>query len=373
MPNERISIGAITRTDVLKDLMEPVRQRSRAAQVIQTKFEELGGAPGSPVPTSSPDGLEVENGGFYRAFQDGRIYTQSVPERAIPLGRGGLNRLTVLRQTAFWVHGAILGKYLEMGGPGGWIGWPQSDETATAAGPGRFSRFQKASIYWGPTTGAHVVYGAIRDKWNNLGAEGGFGLPVSDEQDIPGQPGARQSRFEGGLITWSPWAGARVTRLFGVSPEASRGNIRIQTQGSGGQAVPGPQVNRHLIISAAMDLTDDEFWADDEHGHVETRDERWLDNWDSQAVLQLVGKAGGELRVELSATAAVRPDGSVRVNMDATLFEGTSEESTDVDGRRSTMQIVPPGQIVQIPLRINNDDEGGDFADIKLIISNSDT
>lgn len=373
MPNDRVVIGPRKLTNVDQLLAEPMRMRGNAARAIQSKFESLGGAPGAPVLAADADGLVAVPNGFFRAFQDGRIYTRNVRQPTAPSGPLSASRISFFRQDAFWVHGAILGKYLELGGSDGWLGWPTSDELTTASGPGRFTRFQKGTIYWGPTTGAHVVYGAIRDKWVNLGAERGLGLPTSDEEDVPGQPGARQSRFEGGLITWSPWSGARVTRLFGVPPEAHGAGIKLHTQGSGGQPVAGPQVSRHIVVTAVISLTDDEFWADDEHGHAERRDEQWVDSWDPQGVLQLVGKAGGELRVELNTTAAVRPDGAVRVGIDVRLYEGTSEESTDLDGSRSILELVPPGQNVQVPIRINNDDEGGDFADITLTISNSDT
>lgn len=275
---------------------------------------------------------------------------------------------------ALAVHGAIGSRWNEFGGVKGLLGWPQTDETVTPAGSGRYSHFDGGSVYWSAGTGARAVHGAIRDCWESLGWEQGpLGLPTSDEQDVPGVPGARRNTFESGEIVWTPGAGAHVTRLFNVPANTPGSDIRIQNLGNGGQAVPAPQVSRHVIITASMDLTDDEFWADDEHSHVEGRDERWVDNWDPQGVMTLVGKAGGELRVELAATAQVRPDGSVRVQVAVDLFEGTSEESTDHDGHRDAHQIIPVDGIVQVPIRINNDDEGGDFADISLTISNSST
>jgi hypothetical protein len=274
---------------------------------------------------------------------------------------------------ALAVYGAIGARWNEYGGTVGFYGWPRTDELSTPRGPGRYNHFDGGSIYWGPQTGAHLVYGAIRDLWASMAWEqGALGLPTTDEEDVPGAPGARRNSFEGGEITWTPWAGARVTMLF-VPGEASGAGLTIQTVGGGGNPAPAPQVNRHVIITAVMDITDDETFGSNEHGHVERRDERWVDSWDPQGVMQLIGKAGGEVRVELTATAAIRPDGSVRLQVDVKLFEGTSEETNDLDGTRSTTQIVPVGQVVQIPIRINNDDEGGDFADISLVISNSNT
>lgn len=274
---------------------------------------------------------------------------------------------------ALAVYGAIGARWNEIGGVAGSYGWPTTDELPTPRGPGRYNHFDGGSIYWSPSTGAHFVYGAIRDLWASMAWEQGpLGLPTSDEMDVPGVPGARRNTFEGGDITWTPWAGARVTRL-NVAAESSGRGLTIQTVGGGGNPAPVPQVSRHVIISASMYITDDETFGSNEHGRAEGRDERWVDSWDPQGVMQLIGKAGGEVRVELAAAAAIRPDGSVRVVIDVKLFEGTSEETNDLDGTVSTTQIVPVDQVTQIPIRINNTDEGGDFADLTLTISNSST
>lgn len=52
-------------------------------------------------------------------------------------------------------------------------------------------------------TQAFVVWGKIRDKWNQLGgSQGQLGYPTSDEVDTP--DGAKKSTFEHGTITWKP-------------------------------------------------------------------------------------------------------------------------------------------------------------------------
>jgi len=105
------------------------------------------------------------------------------------------------------VHGAILDKYLEWGGPASY-GLPVTDETTTPDGVGRFNHFDGGrSIYWTPGTGAHTVYGSIREEWQSLGWELGIlGYPTSDESD--GINGARYDDFQRGKIYWSPSTGA---------------------------------------------------------------------------------------------------------------------------------------------------------------------
>lgn len=274
---------------------------------------------------------------------------------------------------ALAVYGAIGARWNEIGGTASSYGWPVTDELSTPRGPGRFNHFEGGSIYWSPDTGAHLIYGAIRDLWASMAWEQGpLGLPVTDELDVPGVPGARRNGFEGGEITWTPWAGARVTRL-NAPAEASGHGLTIQTVGGGGNPAPAPQVSRHVIATAHIDITDDETFGSNEHGQVDRRDERWVDSWDPQGVMTLIGVAGDEVRVELRADAAVRPDGSVRVGVNVKLFEGTSDTTDDLDGERSINQIVPVDQVVQIPIQIKNDDEGGDHAEISLVISNSST
>jgi hypothetical protein len=332
-------------------LHQPIMNLADVAIDAKATSAEVAGRLGAQISGTLPT---ADGQGVYKSYEHGWV-----------LWRGDRGALAV--------YGAIGARWDALGGTAGSYGWPQTDELPTPRGPGRFNHFDGGSIYWSPGTGAHLVYGAIRDLWASLAWEQGpLGLPTTDEEDVPGAPGARRNGFEGGEITWTPWAGARVTALA-VSGDASGPGLTILTVGGGGNPAPAPQVSRHVIISAAMDLTDDETFASNEHAHVERRDERWVDSWDPQGVMQLIGKAGGEMRVELNATAAIRPDGSVRVGVDLKLFEGTSEETDDLDGTRSTTQIVQAGQVVQIPIRINNDDEGGDFADISLVISNSNT
>ncbi|MET8136217.1 hypothetical protein ABZ153_39365 [Streptomyces sp. NPDC006290] len=103
------------------------------------------------------------------------------------------------------VHGAIRDHYASLGGSGGFLGYPLTDETGTPDGIGRFNHFENGSIYWTPETGAREVHGAIRDTWANKGWERSeLGYPVSDES---GPSDRRRSDFQGGILTWTPTGG----------------------------------------------------------------------------------------------------------------------------------------------------------------------
>ncbi|MDT5006255.1 MAG: hypothetical protein QOJ24_3431 [Mycobacterium sp.] len=118
--------------------------------------------------------------------------------------------------------GAILEKYESLGGPGdGDLGFPTIDE-----GPGRatdsrnttFSAVDKPVIFWTPDTGAHVVRGAINAAWDKLGGSAGpVGVPTEDEVfrgDLVSQ------KFTGGEITWN-----RSSKEFTTVPPDLAGQL----------------------------------------------------------------------------------------------------------------------------------------------------
>ena len=118
--------------------------------------------------------------------------------------------------------GAILEKYESLGGPGdGDLGFPTIDE-----GPGRatdsrnttFSAVDKPVIFWTPDTGAHVVRGAINAAWDKLGGSAGpVGVPTEDEVfrgDLVSQ------KFTGGELTWN-----RSSKEFTTVPPDLAGQL----------------------------------------------------------------------------------------------------------------------------------------------------
>jgi hypothetical protein len=104
------------------------------------------------------------------------------------------------------VHGMIFAHYLQLGAEGSFLGLPLSNEQAAAAG--RANEFQGGTILWSPDSGAREVQGSILQHYRSLGGPGGFlGFPLTDESNVvnaAGQPtGGKLSRFQGGTIYWS--------------------------------------------------------------------------------------------------------------------------------------------------------------------------
>ena len=157
---------------------------------IDDKWAALGGPGGflgQPQDEGAGSGEMDTNppGGRCRDFQGGSIYFKP--------GVG-----------AFEVHGDIRLAWVRWRGEGGVLGFPTTDESGTPDGRGRYNHFEHGSIYWTPETGAHVVYGDIRQRWAEMGWERSrLGYPTSDERDSS-TPGGRMNDFEGGVIFWTP-------------------------------------------------------------------------------------------------------------------------------------------------------------------------
>ncbi|GAA3081608.1 hypothetical protein GCM10020000_79420 [Streptomyces olivoverticillatus] len=146
------------------------------------------------------------------------------------------------------VGGAILSKYQEMDGQKSPLGCPTSDELTTPNGRGKYNTFDGGSIYWTAATGAHPVWGAIRDKWGSLGWENGkLGFPVSDELANPDGQGRRQ-QFEGGTVYWHPTLSNGAHPVWGKIGELW-GAIRLGERG-----VRIPDVRRGLGRGVQVDL-----------------------------------------------------------------------------------------------------------------------
>ncbi len=107
------------------------------------------------------------------------------------------------------VCGAILAKYISLGGPF-LLGYPTTDETPTPDGIGRFNHFtNNVSIYWTPGTGAWSIGGAIRAKWASMGWERSvLGYPTTDENTTPDKIGRYNYFSNHGAIYWTPGTGA---------------------------------------------------------------------------------------------------------------------------------------------------------------------
>jgi hypothetical protein len=141
-------------------------------------------------------------------FQGGQIYSSSTTGAHV-------------------VYGAILAEYEATANEKDFyghdvqtvIGLPTTDEaTVPDVASGRVTDFHGGAIYWSARTGAHVVYGGIYAKFTSMGGASYCGLPNTDETATPDGLG-RYNHFEtigpagsGALlaIDWTPNYGAHA-------------------------------------------------------------------------------------------------------------------------------------------------------------------
>jgi uncharacterized protein with LGFP repeats len=166
---------------------------------IENKWLSLGGPRGvlgHPVTNETPT---FDTVGRFQNFQ-----------------RGMISWHPAIGAHAVW--GLIGERWLQLGREQ--FGYPITDETETADGHGRFNHFRsvggEASIFFSNATGAHEIYGDIRDFWAKMGdgwERSPAGYPTGPEQDRAGHPGQREQEFQNGRIIWT-----RDTRVTVFDP-----------------------------------------------------------------------------------------------------------------------------------------------------------
>ncbi|GAB2956619.1 PQQ-dependent sugar dehydrogenase [Amycolatopsis acidiphila] len=184
-PTERIRTLKMPATDLTLSAVyaTPIEQRYNSDAALRQSL----GAPTAP---------EVSDGGLrYRVYEKGRLYWSQ---------QTGVHE----------VHGQILAKYLALGGHAK-FGAPTTDETTTPDGTGKYNHFVgtpgtgTASVYFTGATGAHGIWGLIRDKWTELRREQGpLGYPTTDEQTTPDGVGRYNHFSKAASIYWTPATGA---------------------------------------------------------------------------------------------------------------------------------------------------------------------
>ncbi len=178
--------GRVSRFQGGRLVWGPTTETHLVAGAVGVGWDQLGGAAG-PLGLPSTDEVAAPGGGRMNAFQGGGVYWSA---------QTGVNG----------IYGAIAAKYAELGGAAA-LGIPVANEVAVKGG--RMSQLKLGRIYYGGTTGAHLVAGAIGVGYDRAGGPNGvLGLPTSDEV-AAGRTG-RASSFQGGRVLWSPATGVHA-------------------------------------------------------------------------------------------------------------------------------------------------------------------
>lgn len=110
---------------------------------------------------------------------------------------------------AHFVRGEIFREWGRMGWETSRMGFPTGPEACGLVRGGCFQTYQDGAIYWSHGTGAHPVFGKIREHWANNGWEAGrYGYPVAAEQcSVTGNGLTCSQRYQNGTIRWSERTG----------------------------------------------------------------------------------------------------------------------------------------------------------------------
>ncbi len=126
-----------------------------------------------------------------------------------------------------------------------------------------------------------------------------------------------------------------------------------------------------ISYTSVMNILDHETFGSNERAKVKNSDIFILDASKKTHHAFFIGKCGGEVRIELKITFKQNASGSISIKEYAKLYEGTSTNSTDLDGVASKSITIAKNQTKKVTFRVRNTDEGGDYADITLTVTNS--
>lgn len=184
---------------------------------IRTKYGQRNWENGNLMYPTTREG--AAQGGRFNHFEGGSIYwSQST----------GANQ----------IGGLIRDKWAAMDWERGTLGFPTTDEYVAGSGQGAGNHFQGGDIYWSPSTGAHPVWGAIRDQWVAAGWENGqYGFPKSDEYD---HKGGKKQDFQNGSIEWGVRHGSVTGHWYGYEIKVDKFLVdKINNGGIAGVAAIG--------------------------------------------------------------------------------------------------------------------------------------
>ena len=148
---------------------------------------------------------DAADGGAYQHFTGGSIYFHPST---------GAHR----------VSGGIRNLWEGQGWERGQMGYPTGEETATADG-GVYQTFQGGTAYWHPGSDSYFVHDAIFDTYGSYNWERGeLGYPLTDE--TASANGGVFQRFQGGTVYWSARTGSHAVPLSMLELYGQHGYVR---------------------------------------------------------------------------------------------------------------------------------------------------
>jgi hypothetical protein len=136
-----------------------------------------------------------------------------------------------------------------------------------------------------------------------------------------------------------------------------------------------PEFKRLVVIGGHVRIKDEENFGKDDFfdgGFTPSPNPLRLNPGNRNVVTSYIKKFGGEIRVEARYDLTWSADLSITVACNVKLYEGTSEDTGDLDGERGDIVIVNKDQ-ENVPLNIhvtNTAEEDDDYVRLDSLISN---
>jgi hypothetical protein len=133
-----------------------------------------------------------------------------------------------------------------------------------------------------------------------------------------------------------------------------------------------PEIYRRIVMRGTMQLEDYEDFDDNETATRNKAEFFDLGPWGTHAEQPWTERMGGEIRVELSLKYDLKTDLSIDVSWSAAFYEGTSENTSDLEATKSGSIKVPRDETVTLRFDIWNEDEDEpeDRADVTIDFTN---
>jgi hypothetical protein len=129
---------------------------------------------------------------------------------------------------------------------------------------------------------------------------------------------------------------------------------------------------RRITCTAYLWGEDHESFGRNEFGSKNVTNQVILSDEQPQNVLQAQLRWGGECRIELEVVANMLAEGRVRVICRARLFEGTSEDTTDLEDDQTVERLIARGVPENIHIALSNDGfGGGDKGTVDITVLNT--
>lgn len=136
--------------------------------------------------------------------------------------------------------------------------------------------------------------------------------------------------------------------------------------------LPPNDIYRRIIVKCWIDTIDDESWSSNEYSNTFYIQEVFVQPWHTHEEVYFEQKMGGEIRIELRFSIDLNFDRSVSVNINAKMYEGSTESTNDLDDEENSTGILVNKDSTTVgEMHLYNDEfDGGDTSHILFDITN---